>query len=260
MESMRNHNLLNNIRVLLVEDDNFTKVELERFLKRRVGKLLTATSGMEGLDILQKNKVDIIITDLKMPNMNGLEMIKIAKKDGYEGPVIIISALSDSSTILKAVDIGIVKYIIKPIDTNQLIFTMEELSSNILKNKYNGLIINEDIILDRDKKVELEKDIGRKVAYFLKTYTGKGPKNIHVFLQGNEIIIKAEEILSIMETNIISDMKNYSIVDYNRTLFYNVNKNILESLIKEVINTEIDLVEVNSNSLKNLDILKFSFN
>ncbi len=61
-----------------------------------------------GLEILEKDEIDIVITDLKMPNMNGLEMIQIAREREYNGPVIIITALSDTDTILKAVDMGIV--------------------------------------------------------------------------------------------------------------------------------------------------------
>ena len=112
--------ILSNMKILLVEDDDFTLQQLERFLRRRVGKLLTTQNGAQGLEILEKDEIDIVITDLKMPNMNGLEMIQIAREREFNGPVIIITALSDTDTILKAVDMGIVKYIIKPIDTDEL--------------------------------------------------------------------------------------------------------------------------------------------
>ncbi|MCF6461050.1 Na-translocating system protein MpsC family protein [Clostridium sp. Cult3] len=251
--------VLNNMKILLVEDDDFTRQQLERFLRRRVGKILTATNGAQGLEILKTDEIDIVITDLKMPNMTGLEMIQIARENDYDGPVIIISALSDTDTILKAVDMGIVKYIIKPIDTDELVEILVKLSKDIMKNKFNGIVIDDDLIVDKERKVALERDIGRKIAHFLKSYTGKGPKNIQVFIQGNNITVQAEEILTLMEQNIVSNVRNYSIVDYNRRLFYSENKRHLEQHIEDVINHEVNLIEANCNSSNNLDLLKFSF-
>ena len=129
-----------------------------------------------------------------------------------------------------------------------------------MKDKFNGIVIDDDLIVDKERKIVLERDIGRKVAHFLKNYTGKGPKNIQVFIQGNNITIQAEEILTLMEQNIISNIRNYSIVDYNRRLFYSENKRYLEQYIEDVINHEVNLIEVNCNSSNNLDLLKFSSN
>ncbi|HLR35451.1 MAG TPA: Na-translocating system protein MpsC family protein [Tissierellales bacterium] len=257
MEEIKSNAVLNNMKVLLVEDDRFTRRELERFLKRKVGKLLLASSGFEGLNILDEDEVDIVITDLKMSNMDGLEMVKKSRQNGYQGPVIIISAYSDSDTILRAVDIGIVKYLVKPIDTEQMVDTMESLSKEILQNKYEKLVLN-DFIVDREGKKEMENEIGRKVAYFLKSYTGKGPRNISIFIQGNEIKVKSEDVLTTIETNMISNNRNYSLVDYNRQLFYMENKEVLEKTIEEIVDSKTQLVEAYCSSYDNLDFLKFS--
>ena len=258
MEKIKFNEVLNNMKVLLVEDDKFTLRELERFLKKKVGKLLPASNGIEGLNILNKDEIDIVVTDLRMPIMDGLEMIKKARKNGYDGPVIIISAYSDSDTILKAVDIGIIKYLVKPVDTKQMIDTMESLAKEILKKKYDKLVLNDFVILDRKKKKEIENEIGRKVAYFLKSYTGKGPRNISTFIQGNEIKVKLEDVLTIIETNIISNNRNYSLIDYNRQLFYIENKRTLEESIEGIVNSKAKLVEAYCSSYDNLDFLKFS--
>ncbi|NLV76341.1 MAG: response regulator [Tissierellia bacterium] len=251
--------ILSNMKILLVEDDDFTLQQLERFLRRRVGKLLTAQNGAQGLEILEKDEIDIVITDLKMPNMNGLEMIQIAREREYNGPVIIITALSDTDTILKAVDMGIVKYIIKPIDTDELIDILIKLANEIIKYKYDSIIIDDELIVDKEEKIVLEREIGTKVAHFLKSYTGIGPKNIKVFIQGNNITIEAEEVLTLMEQNIVSNVRNFSIVDYNRRLFYSENKSFLEQCIEDIIDYQVDLIEVSCNSSSNLDLLKFSF-
>lgn len=256
---MGKYKILSNIKILLVEDDDFTLQQLGRFLRRRVGKLFTAQNGVQGLKILEREEIDIIITDLKMPNMSGLEMIKIAREMEYDGPVIIITALSDTDTILKAVDMGIVKYIIKPIDTDELLEILSKLAKDIIKDKYDSLVIEDEVIIDKEKKVFLEREIGRKIAHFLKSYTGKGPKNIKVFIQGNNITIEAEEVLTLMEQNIVSNVRNFSIVDYNRRLFYSENKRYLEQYIEDIIDHSVDLIEASCSSANNLDLLKFSF-
>ena len=255
MKNIHKKSLLN-IKILLVEDENFTRQELERFLKKRVGKVLTAKNGFEGLEILNNSEIDMVIADLKMPNMDGLEMLRKAREIGYNGPVIIISALSDTHTILEAIDMDIVKYIVKPIDTDELMEVIIKLSKEIVEDK--ELIIYENLLMDREKKINLETEIGRKTAYFLKTYTGKGPKNIQVFLQCNYVNIEAYEVLTVMDNNIVSNIRNYSIVDYYRKLFYTENKKILEREIGIIINNKVSLTEIICNSAKDLDILKFS--
>lgn len=258
MEKVNIKTLLSNLKVLFVEDEEFARNELSRFLKRRVGKLYSAKNGREGLELFEKNSPDLIITDLKMPEMNGLEMIRAVRKLGNDCPVIIISAISDSETILKAVDIGIVKYIVKPVNTSELVDTMEELAKDILKNKLKHTVVNNSLI-DKENKIKLEQNIKSRIAYFIKTYTGKGPRNVQAFIQGNNIDVKAEDVLTLLEINMISNNKNNGLVDYNRKLFYMENKEYLEKLLNETINTKVSLISVEPNSKNNIDILKFSF-
>ncbi|WP_425448373.1 Na-translocating system protein MpsC family protein [Dethiothermospora halolimnae] len=254
-----NNNLLYNLKVLLVEDEDSAREELARFIKRRVGKLYTAKNGKEGFEEFSKYKPDIVITDLKMPIMDGLEMIKLIRDKGYDCSIIILSALSDSETILKAVDIGIVKYVVKPINTEELIENIEAIASDILKNKLNESVVNNSMLLDKGEKNKLEQNIKGQVAHFIKEYSGKGPRNIRAFIQGNNIEIKAEGVLTLFEKSIISNKKNNTLVEYNRELFYKENKRDLEEKIEKVINSKVSLIDVESNSLKDKDNLTLSF-
>jgi YesN/AraC family two-component response regulator len=69
-------NLLIKYKVLYVEDDEMQRENLKIFLKRRVGKLYMAENGKEGFKVFEEQNPDIIITDLKMPVMDGIEMSK----------------------------------------------------------------------------------------------------------------------------------------------------------------------------------------
>ncbi|MTI67889.1 MAG: response regulator [Firmicutes bacterium] len=252
------NNILKYLKVLLVEDDVSEREELSRFLKRRVGKLHTAGDGKEGIKVFKKYKPDIIITDLRMPVMDGLEMINKLRKEGFKCSIIVLSALSDSETILKAVDKGIVKYVVKPVDTKKLLFNMKEIASNLFKDK-NESIIDDSFILDRQNKQKIEKNIKAKFAYFLKSYTGKGPRNVKAFIKGNSIQIIAESVLTILELSIISNDRNNSLVEYNRRLFYKENKRKLEKEIEKLIGSNVTFENIESDSKNNIDNITLLF-
>ena len=89
-------------------------------LKRRVEEVYTARDGLEGLEIYNKEKPQIIVSDIKMPRMNGLDMIEKLKEVEPELPVIVTSAHSESDYFLQAIDIGIDKFVIKPVNNREL--------------------------------------------------------------------------------------------------------------------------------------------
>ncbi len=89
-----------------------------------------------------------------MPEINGLDLTKQIRAKGSDIPIIITSALSDSETILSAVDRGIVKYIVKPIDAETLENTLLDLAKQIIERKHNKLVGKS--ILTPDEKLAIE--------------------------------------------------------------------------------------------------------
>lgn len=253
-----NSNLLNNLKVLYIEDEDFTRNELAIFLKRRVGNLFTAKNGEEGLKIFNENKPDLVLTDLIMPVMDGIQLIEEIRKTGSHCPVIVISALSDSQTIIKTIDQGIVKYIIKPLDTNELIKHMKILASQILKDITGNTVIGGLLLLNKESKQELEKNLRSEIASFLKNYTGKGPRDISVFIKGNRIEVKALGVLTLLESNMLINKKNYSMVDYNRKVFYEENIIALQLKLEGIVGSTIKLVEIKPDSWSNSDAMIFT--
>ena len=112
--------VLKNLKVLYVEDDDNTRAGLERFLKRRFGKVYTAENGEKGIESFNEHHPDIAIIDILLPGISGLEMIKKIRETDSKCRFFITSTVSDVSTILKAVDLDISNYIIKPINTDEL--------------------------------------------------------------------------------------------------------------------------------------------
>lgn len=117
---MRNK-FLKELKVLLVEDEE----KLSMLLKNAIGDSFHSFSvvknGKEGLELFEKISPDIVITDIMMPIMTGLEMAKEIKKLDTTTPIIILSAFSETDKFLDAIDIGIVKYFIKPFEPDELL-------------------------------------------------------------------------------------------------------------------------------------------
>jgi YesN/AraC family two-component response regulator len=113
--------ILKNLKVLYVEDDDFAREEIADFLEFEIGELETAENGEKGLEKFKTFKPHIVITDINMPKMNGLDMSKAIKKISPNTPIIVTSAYSDSDFIIKAIEIGISRYVLKPIDVDELL-------------------------------------------------------------------------------------------------------------------------------------------
>jgi CheY-like chemotaxis protein len=107
---------LKTLTVLFVEDEELTRELCSEFLSRFVGVLITAVNGAEGLTAFQQHKPDIIITDIQMPVMDGLTMLKEIRNMDKSVPVIILSAFETSEYLKRCIDLGTHGYAFKPVD------------------------------------------------------------------------------------------------------------------------------------------------
>ena len=120
---------LKHITVLYVEDDKMVSSQTKKVLDKLFKKVYIGVDGVNGLSVYKENidDIDVIVTDINMPNMNGLDMIKEINLLNKSIPTIVTSAHSDSSNLLKAIDINVDKYITKPIQIKELTVTIVEL-------------------------------------------------------------------------------------------------------------------------------------
>ncbi len=112
--------LTKELKVLCVEDSKFILKQLTVFLSKIFKEVYSSSDGLDGMEKYKQYKPDIVFTDLTMPNMDGFEMIKKLREINPEVKIIIISAHSDTSNILEAINIGIFNFIAKPIDKSLL--------------------------------------------------------------------------------------------------------------------------------------------
>jgi CheY-like chemotaxis protein len=113
---------LNQTTLLYVEDEDVARMAVGAFLRRQVSKLVTAANGQEGLQQYEEHLPGIVVTDLEMPIMNGMEMIRRIKALDANIPIIITTAYDDEAHSCPEAD----RIIIKPIMFNDLLETIVE--------------------------------------------------------------------------------------------------------------------------------------
>jgi len=123
---MDNTNILSNFSILYVEDDAAIRNGLTDFLKRRTKQLYTAEDGKVGLDLFIQHSPDIVITDIQMPVMDGLSMGREIKRLDKNTPIIVTTAFNETGFILNAIEIGIEKYVLKPLQRDKLLQALHE--------------------------------------------------------------------------------------------------------------------------------------
>jgi len=112
---------LRSLNVLYVEDDPEIRRQLVVFLSRRVGNLMVAENGQEGLDLYTQHRPDIVVTDIVMPLMDGLKMAEGIKALDADTPIIVTTAFNDQDFFLNAIEVGIDHYVLKPIHLDSLL-------------------------------------------------------------------------------------------------------------------------------------------
>ena len=153
---------LKELKVLLVEDET----KLANLLKNAIGdyfySFTIANNGKNGIEKFLKIEPDIVITDIMMPELTGLEMANELKKINPNLPIIILSAHSEKERLLNAIDVGVVKYFIKPFDPDELLEYICTLSSTIDKKLIElegGFTFNNNTkrLYKKDKFIALTK-------------------------------------------------------------------------------------------------------
>jgi len=133
---------LKEITVLYCEDEEYLRDITQGILESFTKKQFICKDGAEGLEVFKENQhlIDLVITDVNMPNMNGLEMSKEIKNINSNMPIVVATAFSNSEYLLEAIDLGIDKYVLKPINVKKLLDIM---SKSLLYHELRDLYLDQ---------------------------------------------------------------------------------------------------------------------
>lgn len=252
--------------LLYVEDDDSTREELEFFLQNKVNKLFVAKNGQEGLDTFEKNRPDLIITDIQMPIMNGIQMIKKIKEIDPNVPIVIITAFNDTDYLFEAIKLKVTNYLTKPLNLFSLSETLATIAKNVNLEKENKEIYN---TLKQYKDIVDERSIISKATKDgIITYVNEPFEKISGYKK-EEILGKSHNIVSHpnMDKTIFIDMwKKIKIEKKSwqgrvKNLSKNGNEYFVDLIIKPILDLDGNIQEFISlaNDITDLELSKNYF-
>ncbi len=160
--------ILKRLKLLYAEDDLNIRNELSALLSNFFANVYTADDGQEALEIYKKKQddIDIIVADISMPRLTGIEMVQKIREFDSEVPVVFITAYSDTAFLIDAIKLKAFDYIIKPIDIRMLMKSLTELSNILYQEflldkqnqelkKYKDVLDKNNIVIKTNKDMEI---------------------------------------------------------------------------------------------------------
>jgi diguanylate cyclase (GGDEF)-like protein len=152
------------LTLLYVEDNAEARAMMLLILQEYFDHIVTAGDGLEGLKKFEPHRIDIVITDISMPNLDGLTMIKEIKKLKNDIPVLVFSAYSDTKFLHESITLGVDGYLFKPFDASQfeqvLLKTVKHIQLQKENREYRHQLenrIKEQKVLLEEKEVLIEE-------------------------------------------------------------------------------------------------------
>lgn len=156
--------------VLVVEDDKNLKKLMVTYLKKNNYTTFEARNGVQALDIIDKQYIDLVISDIMMPEMDGYELLNELRIANYEIPIMLITAKSDISDKKQGFILGADDYMVKPIDMEEMVLRVSVLLKRA-KSANKRKIILRDLIIDYDQLSVVKHDkvynLAQKEFYLL---------------------------------------------------------------------------------------------
>lgn len=158
--------ILKNKFILYICNKDTSSEKIIKVLDIFFKKIFITTSYEEALRIYNDEKPSVIITDLKIKDFNGFDFIQNIRKTDHNIPIIVVTSLKDTNTLIKAVKLNLTDYLLKPVDINTLIYALNNSAKKILngesfevrigKEKYYNYF--ENSIIKKGKLIKLTKN------------------------------------------------------------------------------------------------------
>ena len=134
------NSILKESTLLYLEDDEIIRKETQSIFEKIFKKVYVGEDGQVGLDLYNshKSQIDIILTDINMPNMDGIRFMAEVRKQDFEIPVLVVTAFNDITQLIKAIKLKVTDYIVKPMQLN----TTLKILNRILQDNYNQKLVS----------------------------------------------------------------------------------------------------------------------
>jgi PAS domain S-box-containing protein len=158
-----------NLKVLYVEDDERLRETTQVGIQLGIDDIYVAKDGLEALELYKQNKrhIDLIVSDINMPNLNGIELVRQIRQITPAIPVIFTSAHNDSENLLEAINLGVNAFVQKPLDIMVLLQKIAQVMMPVFQEK--ELQAKQEIINNQLAELEKFKEMVNEHSIVLKT-------------------------------------------------------------------------------------------
>ncbi|AXX88282.1 two-component system response regulator [Malaciobacter marinus] len=188
MKNQEINEILNSLTIAYVEDEKNIRENMSKTLNLLCNNCIDFQSAEELLNYYEKNSVHIIITDINLPNMNGIELIKKIREKDEKIPIILLTAYIETQYLFDAIKYKVVEYLPKPIDYETLIQALLKATKDLINNGNYMIKINEKLFFNVLNKELLTID-KEKIPL-----TPKELKLLNLFIKNKNKIVTYEEI------------------------------------------------------------------
>lgn len=208
--------MLKHLNILYIEDEKNIRENITKTLDILVNTVHSVEKVEDAVEVLKTNRIDIIISDINLPKINGIDFIKKIRNTNCYIPVILLSAYTEKDYLLEATKLKLVDYLVKPIDFNMLNEALLKASQEIINNAKYIVDFEENISYNIMQKKLYTKNDEKEIDL-----TAKEIDLLEYFIENNERVISHEEI----KTEVWQD--SFEVTD-------SALKNVLNKLRKKV--------------------------
>lgn len=184
-------NILKNLNILYIEDEENIRINIKKVLLLLCENVFDVSCVEEAESILKKQRIDIIISDINLPNSDGISFIKELRKTDKTIPVILLSAFTDTKYLLEATKLKLVDYLTKPIDFKTLNSALQNCVEEILENSRYSISFQNNIQFNVLHKKLVDLNTEEEI-----TLTSKELELLSFLIKNSNRIVSADELKS----------------------------------------------------------------
>ncbi|NQY94732.1 MAG: response regulator transcription factor [Campylobacteraceae bacterium] len=186
------NNILNQSTILYIEDEYNIRVNIAKTLQLICKKVYAVESADLALEIYNNNRIDIILSDINLPGMSGLEFTKIIREENRLIPIILLTAHTNTELLLEATRLRLIDYLTKPIDFEMLHDALKRATKEILLNG-TYLVEFENTTYNIHKKLLLNQKTEQEIKL-----TSSEIELLEYMLQSKERVISSKELKNVL--------------------------------------------------------------
>ncbi len=191
MNKFKIKDTLKNLTILYIEDEEVIRKNLVQTLKLIFEKVISCENAEDALEAYKLNNPDLILSDINLPCMSGIEFSKVIRKDNFKIPIILLTAHTETDILLEATRLKLVDYLTKPVNFNELYSSFENASDEILRNKHQLVKFKDNITYDVSTKLLQHKN---KEIHL----TSSEHRLLDIFIHNKNVTVTIDEIKNLL--------------------------------------------------------------